>query len=1088
MKIRFPLLSFCLFASVQIVHAVPVTVEVVDEKGAPVAGALVLVQSFAPVAKGEKPLRPSQTSGADGLAKFDLQGSEHEPEFFGRSVVFKAGYGIGGGDLSGPQLRVPLRASAARSGRVVDGKGAPIIGAKVELDSIRQAGADPFDGHSVILDQSINENSGAQTQTVTDEKGEWQFKDLPTNSEFGLTITADGFADTGVRAKAGADLIETKLPPEARINGQLLAPDGTPLEGVTVRIAPKEMGEYWGGEGVTDAQGKFAVRGLTATTFDVYFRLEDKPFIAAKINEFVARVGDNALPMVQAQTGVIVRGTVRTDEGQPVVVGISANEGQQSAETDEKGAYELRVLPGENVFSLDLYNNKYRNARDKQTLQIAVGESATLDWTLQIAPIIKGIVTNEKGAPVKAKLFLTGAMSNDTIEIQSDETGRFEAPAPFEGELTFGDSMWDKAEWDVVGRQTVKLPFRGELKLVVKPTVRRVFATRVTDETGAPLAGVQLDANVWAGQSGRGHKLFSDEKGVFRIENITPRETITQPSISKDGYQLRGEIKVLDDGGDITTSPLVMVKSAATARGTVINEAGQNAARARVTAASVEVIADESGAFKLDNLPAGELLVSALSADERSFGAATTPLKEPITLRVPTLVTRDRALAQSIIDALKVEAAGTDYWAKDQLGFPDDDFVARVKASATPLYPFYALDTDASISTEQALEGFALLNKSNDILRAGAQIVSWRTDWKDDPRAGELVARLEEEVANELGKAANFDSVYNAGGVFALAAAYEAQGATESADRAFKTAIDWAFKTFAPTGDQGRESALNFSAGVFAGTPRLMAKLLTYFEPEGYRLYRTLVETQEPMARARGLSALASEFEAVSKLPNSRETVTLDQKRSYYVLGNLLTLGIKMIRDNGERDPVGALAIAELMREDPAYGQSDQRNRAFAEAAFWQTPARAAEIWRAQLPTMKPENAISYAARIQEIDPQLARELYEIAREQFESKLPLADSRKDTSSISFFSIEIGQFAFYEAQFEPARALYRLEKEWGASAKDNYKLRDFVRAMGRLDPQRALEMAAQLPMRNDYRFDARRNLALRLWSGETQREW
>lgn len=1100
MKIQPSLLAFCLLVLTKVGLAVPVTVEVVDAKGAPIAGALVLVQSFAPVAPGEKPQTPTQTTGADGLAKFDLQSSKFQPDFFGRSVVYKGGYGIGGGDLKATKLRVALRATGERSGRATDFGGVPIAGAKVELTYLRDAGADPFGGSNVLLsNESFGGELPAQTQVTTDANGIWRLKDLPAKSEFGLSISADNFADTSQQIRTVTGEIATKLAPEARINGQLLAPDGTPLEGVTVRVVPKERFERQGGEAVTDAQGKFTVRGLSAASFDVYFKIKDKPFLAAKIDDFGARVGDNALPPVTAQNGVVVRGKVRTTEGQPVVTSVSTGDGQQRAATDKDGNYELRVLPGEIVFSLDLYDQKYRNARDKQTLQIAANAAPTLDWTLESAPLLRGIIADEKGAPLKAKLLLTREFGSDIIEIESDETGKFEAPAPFEGEATFGDSMWDKAEWDVVGRQTVKLPFRGELKLTVRPTVRRVFQTRVTDENGAPVAGVQFDATVSKGKTGRGVKIFSDENGVLRIDNITPRETVLQPSIAKDGYQLRGELEIIDGGGDITTAPIMMAKSAATARGSVMNSAGQNAARARVAAAGVETLADENGAFILQNLPAGELLISVLAADEQTFGAAKAPLQTPIELQTPILIGRDRALAQSIMDALKADTANADYWAKDQLDFPDENFVARVKDSAHSLYPFYDLGKDASISTAQALEAFALLNKSDDVLRAAAQIITWRPDWKNDARAGEFLARLEEDVANEIGKAQNSNSVYNAGGVFALAAAYEEQGSNESADRAFKTALDWAFKTLAPAGDQGRETAMMFSAPVFAGAPRLMDKLITYFDPESYYHHRALVETLEPMAHARGLSALVPDVEKISQLPNSRETVSLDRKTSYYVKGNLLPVGIKIIRDNGQRDPAGALKIAELMHENPDYGQSDERNRAFAEAAFWQPRARAAEIWRAQLLTMKPENAVEYAARIQEVDPDLARELYGVAREQFEAKLPLADARKDISSISFYSVEIGKFAFYETQFEPARARFRLERAWSASSKeanDYSQLRDFVAAMGRINPQRALEMAEQLPMRKnsfgtltrDTIFDARRKLALQLWSGQRGREW
>ncbi len=1087
MKIQLSLLCVCLLVLTEVGLAVPITVEVVDEKGAPVAGALVLVRPDTIFVPGDK--APTQTTGADGLAQFDLESSKIRPGYFGQSVVFKAGYGVGGGDLKAARKRVALRASEARSGRVTDLKGAPIVGANVELTYLHDAGSAPFDD-SILLDDEIKAQLPAQTRATTDKNGVWKLKDLPVNSEFGLRLMADNFADVALQLRAGTGEIEIKLAPEARINGQLLAPDGTPLVGVTVRVVPKERFERQGGQATTDAQGRFAVSGLSAATYSVNFKIEDQPFIAAKIEDFGARVGDNALPTVTAQTGVVVRGTVRTNQGQPAqVASISVNGGGRYAGVGPDGAYEIRVLPGENTFSLDVGNDNYSNARDKKTLQITAGDAPVLDWTLQTAPLLRGTLTDEKGAPLQAKLYLTGAMSNDVIEIQSDKDGHFEAPVPFEGEATFGDSIWDSAQWDVVGRQTVKLPFRGELKLVAKPTVRRIFQTRVVDENGAPIAGVQLNTNVWEGQSGRSREISSDENGILRIENITPKQSITNATIAKDGYQLRGELKIIDNGGDITTGPIVMVKSAATARGTVINAAGENAVRARVSAAGIETITGENGAFALDNLPAGELRIAAISADEQTFGAAKLPLQAPIQLQTPKLIERDRVLAQSIMGALKVEARDTDYWAKDQLDFPNADFVARVRDSADPIVPFYDLDTDASISAARALEAFALLNQSDDVLRAAAQIISWRPDWKDEARAGEFVARLEEDVANEMGKAANANSLYNAAGVYALAAAYEAQGASESADRALKDAIDWTWKTFQAEGDQSRETAMMFSAQVFAATPRLMEKLLTFFDPESYDHHRTLVDTLRPLANARGLSALVPVVAMISQLPDSRETTTLDRKTSYYVKGNLLTAGIQIIRDNGARDPAGALKIADLMRENPDYGQSDERNRAFAEAAFWQPSERAAEIWREQLLTMKPENAVEYAARIQKTNPDLARELYGVAREQFEAKLPLAGARKDISSTSFYSIEIGKFAFYEAQFEPSRALYRIERAWDSLDKDNQnygKLRDLAAAMGRLDPQRALEMANGLATR-DQQFGARRKLALQLWDGQLQRE-
>lgn len=161
MKIQFPLLSVCLLVLTKVGLAVPITIEVVDAKGAPIAGALVMVQPFAPVGPDEQSGTPQRTTGADGLATFDLQSASFDPNFYGRSVVYKADYGLGGGDLKATKIRIPLRATGERSGRVTDFKGVPIAGARVELLGLHNTGADPFDGKSALFGEGINDKLAA---------------------------------------------------------------------------------------------------------------------------------------------------------------------------------------------------------------------------------------------------------------------------------------------------------------------------------------------------------------------------------------------------------------------------------------------------------------------------------------------------------------------------------------------------------------------------------------------------------------------------------------------------------------------------------------------------------------------------------------------------------------------------------------------------------------------------------------------------------------------------------------------------------------------------------------------------------------
>lgn len=79
------------------------------------------------------------------------------------------------------------------------------------------------------------------------------------------------------------------------------------------------------------------------------------------------------------------------------------------------------------------------------------------------------------------------------------------------------------------------------------------------------------------------------------------------------------------------------------------------------------------------------------------------------------------------------------------------------------------------------------------------------------------------------------------------------------------------------------------------------------------------------------------------------------------------------------------------------------------------------------------------------------------------------------------------FAFYEADFDPASARFRLEKQWGDPKSRSTQA---VRALAKLDAARALEWAAQLPEQEEYepaQFRARQAIARWLYADAEARE-
>jgi len=167
-----------------------------------------------------------------------------------------------------------------------------------------------------------------------------------------------------------------------------------------------------------------------------------------------------------------------------------------------------------------------------------------------------------------------------------------------------------------------------------------------------------------------------------------------------------------------------------------------------------------------------------------------------------------------------------------------------------------------------------------------------------------------------------------------------------------------------------------------------------------------------------------------------------------------------VIHFSGQSDPELALQLAREYQEPAEADAQNYKSRLLAEAAFWQVPTVAEGIWRQAVPVLDPQRSVKYAARIVVKVPSLGRELYQMAREKMETMeedAARADGIDRTDPI--------EFATYEAQFEPARARYRLEVAEAKTATDpnaRYTARKILLAMARVDPARAVEIAQEQP--------------------------
>ncbi len=236
----------------------------------------------------------------------------------------------------------PAGASSLRrtiAGVVVGPDGKPVTGAEVFLGDAGRffpgfAGAllpdaQPVERTPEIHKWTMGGIGRAMRRTRTDAAGRFRAQLEPIRPEFRvpyrpvvlvvaegfglgyqrLELLEDGWEATGQESPRALGNIRIRLPKMVPIRGRLLAPDGTPVEGVAVRarfVASKDyqlkvchcgfdFPEYWPRSVRTDARGWFTFRGIPAGS-NVYLNLFHPRFA---LDSLVVETGPSDIPKVE---------------------------------------------------------------------------------------------------------------------------------------------------------------------------------------------------------------------------------------------------------------------------------------------------------------------------------------------------------------------------------------------------------------------------------------------------------------------------------------------------------------------------------------------------------------------------------------------------------------------------------------------------------------------------------------------------------------------------------------------------------------------------------------------------------------------
>lgn len=585
---------------------------VIDRAGAPIASAIVLLGDARPMIAITARDGSWATALADGTYTVSVSAAGFLPST--RRV-----------SLDDARETILDRGGITLHGVVEDVSGGPIGGARIRF-------ADDDDALIAIA--------------LVDDAGRYSAS-LPA-AELVATAEAEGYTTV----KRGFDLRGASIPPGnfrlsvgGAIRGTVVGPDGSRCREAVV-FAEVGTGYHTQKlEATATATGEFEVVGLQPG--DVALQASG-PGCATRDPKMVALAvgGEVENVTLTAERAFTLTGRV-VDRGtrEPVAnVKLHLDRDQLwtirggATSSDATGAYAIHgILPG----SYELDVNPTKHLVDLIGLEIAA--DTRRDVELERGRTISGRVDPPAVATLELELSEYHATElasrrKQAIGVTTNTDGTFAIENAVDGALELGARSADGASFG-----KVTLAEQGDQRDVViamKPFGDGTVVGSVAEESGAPVAGVEV--GVWwpNDRFGETRKVVTAADGSFRFEHLPRREL---------GFVVEGRAPVDDTKlqitpGDRSELRIVVRDQGASIRGRVVDASGKPAPDVAITGmppmdgpGSYQIprtITDATGAFTLEGLRPGDYKIQATtpSGDGQTFVTAHTGETVTITL------------------------------------------------------------------------------------------------------------------------------------------------------------------------------------------------------------------------------------------------------------------------------------------------------------------------------------------------------------------------------------------------------------------------------------------------------------------------
>jgi len=461
-------------------------------------------------------------------------------------------------------LKLPMVRGATVSGRVVDDGGAPIADAAVEA---RWRGV-------------VGEAVGALRKTVSAEDGSFELEHVAIGR---ITLVARLKGRLEARQKLDEELLDggivgdvtLMLGAGGSIAGRVEFADGSPAVDAKVHAGPDlsrvdsmnamSLARTKGGDAKSDADGRFELEGLSASTFEVTARLDREDGERAGRWKATAKgidpggppvvlVLEGLLPIagrvVDAQEDPVTSFTVQaTRQGSGMMMGFGAERLSQTFDEAADGKFEMDgFVPA--VWEVRVTADGFASSEMLEAHLPRAADASELLFRLQAAAGIAGKVLDTADAPVAGasvtlELDLGSrmrAMQNGGIpEVFTDAGGEFELQGLDPGPVSLvasleGFAASEPSSSTVAAGQTTS-------GIVLQLRTGGSLTGIVYDDEGEPAPGRMVIVQA-APNYAKQHMLSSDGRGEFAVEHLEPgswQVVATENFMSGDSSLMDGE-------------------------------------------------------------------------------------------------------------------------------------------------------------------------------------------------------------------------------------------------------------------------------------------------------------------------------------------------------------------------------------------------------------------------------------------------------------------------------------------------------------------------------------------------------------------